>query len=40
VMINGTPWWRPPTWYDPHRKPIRNTTHHLDDITFNHPAAS
>lgn len=40
LMINGTPWWRPPTWYDPHRKPIRNTTHHLDDITFNHPAAS
>jgi hypothetical protein len=32
---DGTPWWRPPTWIDPERKPIRNTTHHLDDITFN-----
>ena len=33
-MRAGMPWWRPPTWIDPERKPIRNTTHHLDDIEF------
>jgi hypothetical protein len=31
---DGTPWWRPPAWIDPERKPIQNTTHHLDDIKF------
>ena len=33
-MIDAIPWWRPPAWLDPERKPIRNTTHHLDDIDF------
>jgi hypothetical protein len=35
-MKDGTPWWRPPAWHDPERKPIRNTAHHLDDIHFQH----
>jgi hypothetical protein len=34
VMIDGTPHWRPPAWLDPHRIPIRNTTHHLTDFDF------
>jgi hypothetical protein len=35
VFISGAlPWWRPPSWIDPDRRPIRNTAHHLDDITF------
>jgi hypothetical protein len=25
VIIQGRPWWRPPAWIDPERKPIRNT---------------
>jgi len=33
-MQEGIPWWRPPSWLDPEREPIRNTTHHLDDIQF------
>ena len=33
-MQDDMPWWRPPSWLDPERKPIRNTTHHLDDIHF------
>jgi hypothetical protein len=28
VMRDGLPHWRPPTWLDPHRTPIRNTRHH------------
>jgi hypothetical protein len=28
LMINGHPHWRPPTWLDPARQPIRNTRHH------------
>ncbi len=24
---HGTPWTRPPTWIDPHRRPTRNTLH-------------
>lgn len=31
---DGVPRWRPPTWIDPERQPVRNTTHHLDDIEF------
>ena len=34
VMHEGMPWWRPPAWLDPERRPIRNTAHHLDDIEF------
>jgi hypothetical protein len=30
LMINGRPWWRPPAWIDPERKPIRNT--HFDPL--------
>jgi Domain of unknown function (DUF222)/HNH endonuclease len=37
-MHHGLPWWRPPTWIDPERRPIRNTAHHLDDIQFQAPA--
>lgn len=33
-MHDDMPWWRPPGWIDAHRKPIRNTAHHLDDIQF------
>jgi hypothetical protein len=33
-MTNGVPHWTPPAWQDPHRKPIRNTAHHLTDLTF------
>jgi hypothetical protein len=33
-MHEGMPWWRPPTWIDPDRTPVRNTVHHLDDIPF------
>ena len=33
-MQGGMPWWRPPAWIDSERRPIRNTTHHLDDIPF------
>jgi hypothetical protein len=34
LMIADMPWWRPPSWIDPDRRPIRNTAHHLDDISF------
>lgn len=34
VMIDAIAHWRPPHWIDPQRKPIRNTVHHLDRITF------
>jgi hypothetical protein len=34
TITNGVPEWTPPAWLDPHRRPIRNTTHHLDDLTF------
>jgi hypothetical protein len=34
VMDDGIPHWIPPPWLDPHRKPIRNTAHHLDDLVF------
>jgi hypothetical protein len=34
VMIDGTPHWRPPAWLDPHRRPRRNTAHHLADFDF------
>lgn len=33
-MEGDVPWWRPPAWIDPERKPVRNTAHHLDDIDF------
>jgi hypothetical protein len=33
-MQDGMPWWRPPAWLDPDRRPVRNTAHHLDDIQF------
>jgi hypothetical protein len=33
-MHDDIPWWRPPSWLDPDRSPIRNTAHHLDDISF------
>jgi hypothetical protein len=33
-MINGVPHWRPPSWLDPERKPIRNTAHHPPDLDF------
>ena len=33
-MIDNLPWWRPPATIDPHRRPTRNTAHHLDDIRF------
>ena len=33
-MHDGMPAWRPPAWLDPNRRPIRNTTHHLQDIKF------
>jgi Domain of unknown function (DUF222) len=25
VMVDGRPWWRPPTWVDPQRRLLRNT---------------
>ena len=28
-MIDGIPHWRPPEWLDPHRRPIRNTSHDI-----------
>ena len=34
TMRDGLPWWRPPTWLDPTRTPIRNTAHHLPDYDF------
>jgi hypothetical protein len=34
TMRDGVPWWRPPAWLDAERRPIRNTTHHVDDIRF------
>jgi hypothetical protein len=33
-MHEGMPTWRPPATIDPHRRPTRNTAHHLDDIHF------
>lgn len=33
-MINGHPWWTPPPWIDPARKPRRNTAHHPPDLDF------
>ena len=37
VMIDGIPHWRPPGWIDTHRKPIRNTSHHLIEVVFTPP---
>jgi hypothetical protein len=31
-MINGHPWWTPPTWLDPHQQPRRNTLHHPERL--------
>jgi hypothetical protein len=39
VMRDGVPYWRPPTWLNPDRTPIRNTAHHPPDIDFRQPAA-
>jgi hypothetical protein len=33
-MINGVPWWKPPAWIDPDRKPLRNHAHHPPKIEF------
>jgi Domain of unknown function (DUF222)/HNH endonuclease len=30
TMIDGRPWWIPPAWIDPRRRPIRNTHHDTD----------
>ena len=30
TMIDGRPYWVPPSWIDPTRTPIRNTLHDLD----------
>jgi hypothetical protein len=27
VMINGRPYWVPPSWIDPQQQPIRNHLH-------------
>jgi Domain of unknown function (DUF222) len=32
VMLDGVPHWIPPAWLDPHRRPRRNTAHHLPDF--------
>jgi hypothetical protein len=32
-MINGQPWWTPPTTYDPDQTPIQNKAHH-HPLTF------
>ena len=29
TMIDGRPWWIPPAWIDPRRRPIRNTHHDM-----------
>jgi hypothetical protein len=26
-IIDGLPWWTPPTWLDPAQQPVRNTAH-------------
>jgi hypothetical protein len=39
-MADGLPTWIPPAWLDPERRPIRNTAHHLDDITFEAPSCA
>ena len=31
TMRDGLPWVRPPTWIDPHRRPLRNIAHHATD---------
>jgi len=36
---HGVPEWTPPPWIDPGQRPVRNTTHHPPDLTFNHPLA-
>jgi hypothetical protein len=36
-MRDGVPWWTPPPFIDPERKPIRNTTHHRPEIVFRQP---
>jgi hypothetical protein len=27
-MINGIPYWKPPSWRDPQQRPRRNYLHH------------
>jgi hypothetical protein len=39
VMIDGVPYWKPPAWLDPERKPRRNTAQHLPHVEFGRPAA-
>lgn len=29
---NGIPWWTPPAWIDPDRKPIQNHMHHRQPV--------
>jgi hypothetical protein len=37
-LINGQPWWTPPTSDDPHQHPIRNHAHH-HPLDHTQPAA-
>lgn len=39
-MINDVPHWLPPWWIDPHRQPIRNTTHHITHYLADLPDAA
>jgi hypothetical protein len=38
VMQDGVPYWRPPAWIDPERRPVRNSAHHLTDFEFDFAA--
>jgi hypothetical protein len=32
IMIDGLPFWVPPTWLDPHQTPRRNTRHDMPNL--------
>ena len=38
TMIDGIPWWTPPPWFDPERKPIRNTYFDQPIVHLSEPA--